>query len=215
MSCYAYEEQLKPKSCAFCGTVPDRLLRCNRCKVSKYCNVECQKGHWKANHKNQCQVLANQREFWVQDAYSAAEDGTTLFIIATRVALGDGTIQDVKLATDLYQQAVETDKPIRDGHPVAMVHLALHYERGIGVDRDYEQAFRLYNRVLHHGHAGEENVCASFKGLARLYQEGLGVPQSDENARKYTTFSRSNPETVEEPMHLEKLWEETGRDLRP
>jgi hypothetical protein len=210
-----YEDFLKPESCALCGTVPDKLLlRCTRCKVSKYCNAECQKGHWKI-HKRQCQVLSKKREFWVQDAHSGAEDGTTLFIIASRLALGDHTIQDVKLATDLYKQAVETNEPIRGGHPVAMIHLAVHYERGIGVDRDYEQAFRWYDRVLHHGQGGEENFSAAFKGLVRLYHEGLGVPQSDELARKYTFFSQSNPETAEEMEPLEQWWEETGRHLQP
>lgn len=145
-----------------------------------------------------------------------AENGTFLYISAERLALGDSCIKDVKLATDLYKQAIETDVPIRGGHPVAMAHLALHYERGIGVDRDYEQAFRWYDRVLHHpGQAGQESFRIAFKGLARLYQDGLGVPQSDEVAHKYTAFSCSNPETAEDMVHLEQWWEQTGRHVTP
>jgi hypothetical protein len=37
---------------------PPQLLSCGRCRVAKYCSVECQKEHWKAGHKQACEHLA-------------------------------------------------------------------------------------------------------------------------------------------------------------
>ena len=39
--------------CAYCGATPDRLLKCGGCRTARYCNVVCQKAHWKV-HKLTC-----------------------------------------------------------------------------------------------------------------------------------------------------------------
>jgi hypothetical protein len=41
------------KVCAQCGSFCDEL-RCALCKTAHYCNKECQKAHWKAAHKLEC-----------------------------------------------------------------------------------------------------------------------------------------------------------------
>lgn len=39
--------------CSYCGVKSKKLKRCKRCKISKYCNSECQKKHYKT-HKIEC-----------------------------------------------------------------------------------------------------------------------------------------------------------------
>jgi isopenicillin N synthase-like dioxygenase len=43
------------EGCSFCGKVGPSS-KCSRCKVALYCNVECQRGHWKI-HRDQCQSI--------------------------------------------------------------------------------------------------------------------------------------------------------------
>ena len=46
------------KVCGECGETGSNLLTCGRCKVIFYCNVNCQKKHWKGGHKEECKELA-------------------------------------------------------------------------------------------------------------------------------------------------------------
>jgi hypothetical protein len=39
--------------CSVCGKSP-ATKKCSRCKVARYCTVECQKAHWTAGHKEEC-----------------------------------------------------------------------------------------------------------------------------------------------------------------
>eukprot|EP00123_Amoebidium_parasiticum_P006954 comp17773_c0_seq1/m.17808 comp17773_c0_seq1/g.17808 ORF comp17773_c0_seq1/g.17808 comp17773_c0_seq1/m.17808 type:complete len:134 (-) comp17773_c0_seq1:583-984(-) len=45
-----------PSQCTYCETTSDtqtRLQVCSRCRTARYCNVDCQKSHWKV-HKKVC-----------------------------------------------------------------------------------------------------------------------------------------------------------------
>jgi TPR repeat protein len=220
-----YNKLLKPEACANCAKeqLPGsqtRLLLCSRCKSIKYCNADCQLQHWRSKHKeaNECARLADARTAWIEAAESdmECEEATKLFISAGRMALGqDGDPRDVKLAIEWYEKAADMDEPIDGGHPVAMLHLALHYDRGIGVPQDDARAFYWYRKVVEHpGQMGNENIQPAMAALSRFYREGLGgVEQSDELATKYHVLSQSNPESAEEYRQLSGWWEDNKTEM--
>ena len=123
-------------------------------------------------------------------------------------------IGDPKLAVELYEKAAGMEAPCEGGHPTAMVHLAYHYEHGIGTKQDFAKAFQWYSRILSHPFPGGENVPPTFLGLSRLYKDGLGVAKSKEMADKYAAFSESNAEKPEEIAHLEHWWAEQSQQKK-
>ena len=140
-------------------------------------------------------------------------DATQLYIIALRVATELG---DHKLAVELYEKAIEIEIPIAGGHPTAMINAAYHYENGLGVKQDYQRAFQLYQRVVEHPHAGEENMAPAFQGLSRFYKHGLGgvVQKNRELEIKYHSFSMSNAEKKEDILALEMWWKENSSKVK-
>jgi hypothetical protein len=47
--------------CAFCDMEGVPLKKCGRCHVTAYCNVECQRAHWKGHKANDCTHYKNLR----------------------------------------------------------------------------------------------------------------------------------------------------------
>ena len=45
-------------TCGYCGKSGPNLKQCSACKFMKYCNVSCQRLHWK-NHKEECSNIKN------------------------------------------------------------------------------------------------------------------------------------------------------------
>lgn len=43
--------------CEYCRVVSTKLKKCGRCKMSYYCNPDCQGAHW-STHKGRCHVTA-------------------------------------------------------------------------------------------------------------------------------------------------------------
>lgn len=59
------ELRLRPQVCAACGAVEATLAsfqKCGGCSAVRYCSGDCQKAHWKAEHKAACKVLAAKAE---------------------------------------------------------------------------------------------------------------------------------------------------------
>ena len=40
--------------CSNCNSISTDTRVCSRCKITQYCNAECQKAHWKSHHKKVC-----------------------------------------------------------------------------------------------------------------------------------------------------------------
>jgi TPR repeat protein len=62
------------------------------------------------------------------------------------------------------------------GCPIAQCSLGIHYEFGIGVERSYEEAARLY--IL----ASAQGLAHAMRALAGLYRDGRGVCKDEREA---------------------------------
>ncbi len=47
--------EVLPCRCFSCQEESDSLLLCASCQQAKYCSKECQKKHWKKQHKMECE----------------------------------------------------------------------------------------------------------------------------------------------------------------
>src|SRR5262245_58132615 len=72
------------------------------------------------------------------------------------------------MATELWRTAAAA------GYPLAQFNLALAYEQGFGVGRDYLGAARWYSE------AGNRGVADAAFALSELYRTGRSVPQHDQ-----------------------------------
>ena len=41
-------------ACLICGIIPERIMRCSKCKIVPYCSKECQLVDWNIGHRNEC-----------------------------------------------------------------------------------------------------------------------------------------------------------------
>lgn len=200
-----YWDNLKEEICEDCHKAPARSFTCSRCKCATYCGVDCQRSNWQ-EHKKVCKKQKKLLEAILEQEKNS--NATEKFITASNLALGEWEIRNVKSAIDLYKQAIDMDNPTVGGHPVAMLYLAIHYERGIGVDQDYSQALKLYKRILNHELGGESTVRSALLACSRFYKQGLGgVEPNDEEARKFAVFATSNIECKREFDHMLQWWE--------
>ena len=215
-----YASELKPIGCGHCGAVSSALKNCTACHCVRYCNVGCQKADWK-KHKKDCAEAKKSLSFWHNEAdrlFEKAKEprgmvATDMFIVGSRLGIGDSTPTDHTLVCRLYEKAATLDEPCPGGHPDAMLHLALHYERGLGMPQSHDKAYQYYNMITKHPHPGEEVLSDALKALSRFHAEGLGgAEQSEELSLKYLAFAQSNPESAEELEHIERWYESGGRD---
>ena len=75
-------------------------------------------------------------------------------------------------AVDLYRQASQ------QGDIESSINLGYMYQKGHGIEQNYEEAFRLYSLAAEQGSAlGQLN-------LAVMYASGYGVPRNDDEAAR-------------------------------
>lgn len=57
-SVFVLSNSVRGQCCDLCFAKSEELLRCSKCKFSRYCNRECQKNAWK-DHKIECERILN------------------------------------------------------------------------------------------------------------------------------------------------------------
>ena len=61
----AIQEELKKGQCSGCGrarALQEKFRACSRCEKTRYCSKECQKKHWKGQHKKECKTPEEQKQ---------------------------------------------------------------------------------------------------------------------------------------------------------
>ena len=105
------------------------------------------------------------------------------------------TVTDIegflKRYTYIKQEIKRIKKFAKQGSQRSQFKLALLYENGLGVKRNYYKAFILYNKILNnedsydnHSDLIEEYKAALYK-LGELYEKGLGVKKNYAEAKKF------------------------------
>ncbi|CAF0963609.1 unnamed protein product [Adineta steineri] len=118
---------------------------------------------------------------------------------------GRGVKKDMKVSIQLLEQAAAQNPIMSDKCPIPNVGVAeaehslgLHYETGVGVEMNYSEAARWYQRAIEHGSANAAN------NLGLMYGNGKGVTsdlvKSEQLLRLSATRGDSNA-----PMNLAVL----------
>ena len=74
----------------------------------------------------------------------------------------------------------------QSGAPAAQFYLATHFQQGLGVSKDLNQAFRWFKA------AADQGLAPAQLNVGRMYAEGQGVSKSETQARKYFEKAASN-----------------------
>lgn len=97
-----YLSYLGPERCGFCDK-EQPANKCDSCKITLYCNSDCQQQHL-PKYCAICKQQKGTRNYVIQDCEEIKGDGTQLFIVATRLAVGDvgnPPIRDFRTAIDI------------------------------------------------------------------------------------------------------------------
>ena len=94
--------------CGYCGKSGPNLKQCSACKCMKYCNVSCQRLHWK-NHKGECSNIKNIVDNALQLS-SQSSTGVELIHGRPRHSQYQGTVEanNIHLRDALYSRLVST-----------------------------------------------------------------------------------------------------------
>jgi TPR repeat protein len=89
-------------------------------------------------------------------------------------------LEDYKLATEWLCKAAE------QGHMHAQYHLAICHDNGWGVDKDFEQSFRLYLKAASLGHPH------AMHALSLAYYNGVGVAKDSRLAQHWDAQAKQH-----------------------
>ena len=105
-----YQKKLRPICCGNCDEVSPKLIRCSACQSIKYCNAECQRGHWRQCHKKECKDALKTKTFWekkARDDLEKKKNATGMWILRLRLGVGEGMSINHELACELYTAATQ------------------------------------------------------------------------------------------------------------
>ena len=99
------------------------------------------------------------------------DKATYLYQLGARYYWGDdNTERDLDKAIEYLQKAIELyTKASKQGNEYALYNLACYYEKGEGIEQDYEKAVELYTEAARRGHS-KAQLCLGSLFLRRLWR---------------------------------------------
>ena len=123
------------------------------------------------------------KSFSLQQTVSKLLFAFLLFII-TGCSNQSGKAKKIeKNKTEYPQEVLNYIKSANAGDADAQNTLAIMYQSGKGIERNYSKAVKWYKRAINNG-----NIIASYN-LANLYRKGIGIKQDLKMAVKYFTLA--------------------------
>ena len=97
------------------------LKQCSKCKVVKYCGVECQSEHWKLVHKGHCKKLARAKAVVDMNPNLSFSPGFSLFLLA---GLQESTEEKLfKAVQKIVAKMRNISHPAFQFHPAEMLKM--------------------------------------------------------------------------------------------
>ena len=125
-----------------CGKELVQPLRCSRCKEATYCDVSCQRAHWKTGHKDECQP---------GDAVSAAAAGENVVNVHSRYGKSEVPLLMRQLLGIPEDDSIEYDNELSDDGD--REHPAMHAIVAISkLIRNAEKHGQAIDDYFHHEH---------------------------------------------------------------
>jgi len=191
---------------AACGTGGDDLKTCNGCKLVKYCDASCQKGHW-SNQKNECKKRAAELHEEALFEQPPSRDECDVCMLTLPINAKEQRYQaccgkllclgclDAAFSADDRRLCpfCRTPEAASDGETVerikkradcgdadAIHQLAYKYHRGTtGMQQDNDKAMELWLR------AGELGCLEAYGSIADSCLNGEGVARDMKKAKHY------------------------------
>ena len=191
-------------NCAACGKGGEGLKECNRCKLVKYCNANCQRAHW-SKHKKECKKRA--AELHDEALFKQPPSRNECDICMLTLPLDEGEIQyqsccgKVLCCGCIYAAHLADDRELcpfcrtpehtsegeaiermkkraeEGDDAIAMRNLGgCYYEGSKGVPQDYDKAMEFWLR------AGELGCAMSYSCVGNAYGNGQGVERDMKKA---------------------------------
>lgn len=156
----------------------EKIKKCTGCFSAVYCNTECEKIAYEADHKLVCKTIGKIKFDGVYFAVHhmiTSDNRNAIFYLGVFYHYGTGVKKNINEAFKYYKIAAE--KGCTDSKKI----IASFYLEGIAVAKDLKLAFRWFKS------AAEDGCIDSKKNIGLMYLEGKGVKKDISLAIKWYT----------------------------
>ena len=200
------EDNIHMSKCAACGKGGDGLKTCNACKLVKYCNATCQRGHW-SKHKKECKKRAAELRDEALFQQPPPRDECDICMLTLPIDTAQrkyqpccgkelcmGCIYAAQMADSrclcpfcrtpeatLEEEVIERMKKRVVGDDARAMHNlgGFYYNGRMGLPQDCEKAVELWLR------AAELGCAIAYYNLSLAYEDGWGVERDMKKAEHY------------------------------
>lgn len=157
------EHAHQERRCAYCGVtrVREKMALCSQCKCVRYCSKECQKLHWRIEHKKWCQAAAIIADQWLKanPKYTVQEQEERRQQLMSTI---EKKVDDVRKAAEGTEEGKGKVQVRREGHS----HL-----RDMGLTMKDQKELRRVGIKLNMFPPGRDGLSSSSAGPAHLSKE--------------------------------------------